>query len=121
MGQIGQMLGVVTHAFSITNDAGDKQTLSVKIDFRTASDQDIKTWITSNRIIAGQRPWRALSKAELEALNGSTFIAQDIGRKVKSREERIQAYVNAGIPRKLAEVAIDNPVKFAEVMGEVEV
>ena len=121
MGQIGQLLGVIGHTFSIKNDHGDKVQVSVKVDCRTASDTDCKAWIVSNRIIAGQRPWRALDKGELEALNGQTFIAQDIGRKVRSRAERIAAYVNAGIPEALAAVAIDNPDKFKEIMGEVTI
>ena len=120
MGQIGQMLGVLDHTFSITNDAGDKVTLAVKLDCRTASDQDIRSWVTSNRIIAGQRPWRGLSADELKALNGQTFMVQDIGRKIKSREERVQAYVNAGIPAKLAGALIDDPDKAAEFMSEFE-
>ena len=116
---LGQSIGTIDHAFSITNDHDEKVTVSVKIDFRTASDQDIKGWLVSNRVIAGQRPWRALGKVELESMKGTVFVAQDIGRKIKSREERIQAHVNAGIPRKLAEVAIDNPEKFQAIMDEV--
>ena len=84
---IGKMIGAVKHTFSVTNDREEKAQLTISIDFKTASDEDIKGWLVSNRIIAGQRPWRKLSKAELTKLDGTTFIAQNIGQKVKSAEE----------------------------------
>jgi hypothetical protein len=118
---IGKAIGIVEHSFNITNDAKDKVQLRVKIDFSTASDADIKSWLVSNRVIAGQRSWRALSKVELEDLQGQTFVAQHIGRKVKSREERIQELVTAGLPRKLAEFSIDNPAAFQNVVEGIEV
>ena len=93
--KIGQLIGVVDHTFSITNSHDDKVQVAVKVDFSTASDADIKTWLTSNRIIAGQRPWRSLSKDALTKLNGSTFIAQNIGQKVKSYEETKAEAINA--------------------------
>ena len=117
---IGQTLGIIGHTFSITNDAGDKVQLSIKLDCRTATDDDVRGWITSNRIIAGQRPWRSLSKAELTELSGTTFVAQNIGKKVKSRAEQVQSMVNAGFPLKLAEYAVDNPDQFKDVMEKVE-
>ena len=118
---IGQTIGVVKHAFKITNDNEETVQLSIKIDFSTATDNDIKGWITSNRVIAGQRPWRSLSKVELTELDDKTFVAQNIGRKVKSRAEQVQSMVNAGFPNKLAEYAVDHPDEFQEVMNKVEV
>jgi len=114
---IGQLVGVIDHTFNITNDKDEKVQVAVKIDFRTASNSDIKTWLTSNRIIAGQRPWRALSAAELKALDGMTFIAQNIGQKVRSRAEQVNdlksTFMKSGIEEKKAEqlaiTAIDNP------------
>ena len=121
--ELGRSIGVVGHSFSITNDNGDKVQLSIKIDFSTASDQDLKTWLVSNRIIAGQRPWRSLSKDELIKLNGMTFNADTIGQKVKSlretttallnqfsgksREEIIESFMNAGVPKEKAELMAD--------------
>ena len=92
---IGQLMGIVSHTLSVTNDRGDKVTITINVDFRTSSDTDCRTWNVSNRVIAGQRPWRSLTKAELEKLNGSTFIAQNIGQKVKSYGETKQAAVAA--------------------------
>ena len=91
---LGSSIGIVDHSFSITNDNGDKVQLSIKIDFSNSSDQDLKTWLVSNRIIAGQRPWRSLSKDELIKLNGTTFQAETIGQKVKSLKETTTALLS---------------------------
>ena len=91
---LGSSIGIVDHSFSITNDNGDKVQLSIKIDFSNSSDQDLKTWLVSNRIIAGQRPWRSLSKDELVKLNGMIFQAETIGQKVKSLKETTTALLN---------------------------
>lgn len=117
---IGKTIGVVSHSFNITNDDKEKVSLSIKIDFTSATDSDIKSWLVSNRVIQGQRPWRALSKVELEALNGRTFTAQDIGKKVKSRAEQVAALVAAGLPEKLAVFSVDNPEQFQKAVGSIE-
>jgi len=115
--EIGKAIGTIRHSLNITNDNGEKVQLTIGIDFSSASDNDIKSWLASNRIIAGQRPWRKLSVSELNELNGHTFVAQNIGQKVKSRNEQIsqfeQAFVNAGVGQEkaheLAMAAVDNP------------
>jgi hypothetical protein len=115
---IGQMVGIVEHTFSIKpHKDAESIKLKVEVDFSTASDMDIKSWLVSNRIIAGQKPWRNLSIDEIKDLDGQRFIAQDIGKKVQSREEKIQVLVNAGLPRNLAEFSVDNPEEFAKVMN----
>ena len=123
---VGQMIGVVDHAFSITNSAGETVTLSVKIDFSTSTLQDIKSWLVSNRIIAGQRPWRNLSKKELNELNNQTFSAVTIGTKVKSREQQkvdmINLFVASGVDVEtattLATAAINNPASLKVINDE---
>ena len=118
--KLGAIIGKVKHAFNITNNAGDKVTLHVTVDFSTSHDNDICNWLVSNRIIAGQRPWRGLSAIELNDLNGRTFIASDIGKKVKSREEQVNDLVNAGLPMALARFAVDNPEKFQDVIKGID-
>lgn len=87
--KLGQAIGVVSHTFSIKNDMGDEvKSLTVKIDFSSASDNDVKNWLCANRVIAGQRPWRKLNLKELKALDGKTFKATTIGMKVKSIAEQ---------------------------------
>ena len=52
---LGQMIGTVTDTFSITNARGEKVQISVKWDFTTSTDTDIKSWLCGNRRIAFQR------------------------------------------------------------------
>ena len=114
---LGQRIGKVSKACKVTNAKGDAVTINVIIDFSTSSDSDIRTWLASDRIIAGQRPWRALSKKEIEELDSQTFNANSIGTKVKSRSEQLNdlmtVFVNAGVDAtqayELATAALDNP------------
>ena len=119
MGAIGKLLGTITHTCKVTNNKGESVQVRVKIDFTSATDDDIKAWVTGSRVIAGQRPWRALSAEELYGLNDQTFIAQNIGQKVKSRAEKLQVYTNAGMSEEQASFALDNPEKFKAIMDEV--
>ena len=126
---LGQTIGILTHSFKVSQyKNGPSTSLRVKVDFTTATDSDIKGWLTSNRIIACQRPLRGLSEDELEALNDTTFIAQNIGQKVKSRDDQIQgfkaAFINAGIDEttatELATSAVDNPQALTVAKNGVE-
>lgn len=121
MNTIGKMIGVVGHTCKVSQSKGGASTtINIKIDFSTATDQEIVSWLVSNRAIAGQRPWRDLSIDELNDLNGQTFVAQSIGQKVKSRQEKIQALVNAGLPESLAIFSVDNPEAFNKVVGNLD-
>ena len=92
---LGRVICKVKHTLSITNDAGDEvKGITLYIDFTNSSDTEITSWLCSNRAIAGQRPWRKLSKDELSALNGKIFPASTIGTKVKSKDEQIQNIKN---------------------------
>lgn len=119
---IGEMVGVVRHTCSTKNDAGERVQTTIKIDFSSASDDDIKSWLTSNRVIAGQRVWRTLSVDEIKStVDGGTFMAQHIGRKIRSERERIADYVNAGIPENIAKMMVRNPEKANEIFKSVDV
>lgn len=95
MGTLGKMIGVVEDNFEVTNSREQKVKLTVKFDFTTASDADVKSWLCGNRRIAFQRPARSLSVDELKALSGKTVIAQNAGQKVKSAEEIEKEAMNA--------------------------
>lgn len=114
---LGQMIGIVVDNFSITNNSGDTAQLRIKWDFNSASDNDIKSWLCGNRRIVFQRPTRALSIDEINELDGTTILATSAGRKMKSRQERIDelasAFKASGIDDTtaltLATAAVDNP------------
>jgi len=88
--KIGELIGKVVDNFSITNDEGDKVQLKITFDYSTASNVDIVSWLNGNRRIAGQRPWRAMSKGELEELNGTTILATEAGKKIKTKAEKVK-------------------------------
>lgn len=117
---IGKSIGVTEHTLSITNEHDEKVTIKVKFDYSTTSNADIIAWLNANRAIAFQRPARKLSVEEIKSLDGSTIEAKSAGRKVQSREEKVQNLINAGMPRKLAEFSIDNPQAFEQVVNNIK-
>ena len=64
---LGTMIGIVRHAFSTTNNAGQTAQVTMKFDFRSATDEDIKSWLCGNRAIARQRSEEHTS--ELQSLS----------------------------------------------------
>lgn len=121
MQTLGQLIGKVVDNFSITNNNGNTTSLRVEWDFTTATDNDIKSWLCGNRRIVFQRPTRSLSIDEINELDGTTIMASSAGRKIKSREERINELMAGGLPEKLAIFAVDNPSKFHEIVDGIEV
>lgn len=118
---LGKLIGLVGHRFTVTNDAQAEVSIDVGFDFSTSGDADIKSWLVGNRTIAFQRPLKKLSASEISELDGTTIIAQDAGKKVKSRQEQIMAFQNAFIAAGvdedkaglLAIAAVDNPQALA--------
>ena len=127
MDTLGKLIGKVVDNFAITNDAGDKVQLRLTFDYSTATDTDIKNWLNGNRRIALQRPARAMSKVELESMNGSTIIAIDAGKKVKTKAERIAeakatiAALKANFPDELESIMNEMEVDEDEVIDEDEI
>jgi len=118
---LGQMIGKCIDNFAITNDSEDKVQIKLTFDYSTASDNEIKSWLNGNRRIALQRPARAMSKVELNDLNDTIIMAIDAGKKVKTRQEKVNSYIAMGLPEGVAIMAVDNPMKFKEVMDNMEV
>ena len=114
---IGEAIGIQIDNFSVKNDAGDTVKIRVKIDYSNMSDLDIMNCLNGNRRIPLQRVLRKMSKEEIADLDGTTFDANDVGKKIKSRSEKINefitAFVNAGVDKEQAVVlatnAVDNP------------
>ena len=92
---IGQTIGLVKHTFKTTNDHDESATIAITFDFSSCSDVDLKNWLVSNRAIIMQRPLRALTLAEMKALDGTTVDASTCGKKVKSKHEQFLAGVAA--------------------------
>ena len=113
---LGSLIGKVVDNFAITNDNGDKVQLKLMFDFSTATDVDIKSWLCGNRRIALQRPARAMSADELKALNDTTIIAVDAGKKVKTKAERIKE-----AQATIAALKANFPSEYANLVSEMSV
>ena len=118
MSTLGQMIGKVEDNLSVTNNADEVVKIRVFYDFTSMGNSDVKTCLVgSGTRIAFQRVLRPMSKDEIKSLDGQTFDACTIGRKIVTREERIAqfktAFVNAGVEdlqaETLAIAAVDNP------------
>ena len=110
---IGQRLGVQKHSLGITNDAGERTSITVSIDYTSASDNDLASWLNSNRVISGQRVWRKMSIEEINELDGEVFIANNIGQKIKTLAERkreAQATLDA--------LRLAHPAEFEAMMAK---
>ena len=114
---LGAMIGIVRHAFSTTNNAGQTAQIALKFDFRSATDEDIKSWLCGNRAIARQRPMKKLSQAEMLALDGLTVRAEHAGKAIVSRSEQIKAYTSAGVPEAMAIAIIDGKIDDAKLQA----
>jgi len=120
---LGQMIGIVKHNLDITLDNGSKTSANVDIDFTSTSDQDIKSWLCSNRVISGQRAWRKMSLDEFASdVNGSTFAASVIGQKVKTHAEKVallrDTMSSLGYGEDQIELACNNVDRFIEGLSK---
>lgn len=95
MANLGTIIGVVEHSFSTKLDTGETVQLRAKFDFSRCSDSDIRAWLVSNRVIAFQRPARAMKRDALAALNDSVLDANEVGKKVQTPEDKFRAGINA--------------------------
>lgn len=110
-----------TRKIKASND--EKVTVTFTVDFSNASDEDLMEWALSNRVIAGQRPWRELSPEEIrQSVHNQTFDATTIGQKIRSREDQIKATMNPalGIDREMAEWIVDNPEEYKKMLDEMK-
>ena len=104
-----------SHTFSTKLDNGEKVQLTINFDFSGVDEDQIIEWALSNRVIAFQRVLRALNKEEAEKLNNSTIHALECGKKIESKSEKIRKLIAAGIPKKIAELAVENPEALANL------
>lgn len=92
---LGTLIGKVTHSFSTKLDSGETVQLRLWFDFSTCQDSDIKNWLVSNRVIAFQRPARAMKAKDLKALDNTEVLASEVGKKVQSPEDKFKAGIAA--------------------------
>ena len=109
---------VVTHNTKQRNSTEDSIPVQFKIDYSGCSLDELVTWATRKLTIDLNRACENMSADEVrENVNGQTFHARSIGKKVKSRSEKIAeleaTFISSGLkPEKakaLATAAIDNP------------
>lgn len=115
---IGKTIGVQTDNFSVTNDAGETVKIRVNIDYSNMTDLDIMNCLNGNRRIPLQRVLRKMNAEEIKALDGTTFDANNVGKKIVPRSERIREYYKVFMStgmftedecKEMAEKAVDNP------------
>lgn len=98
-----------------------KHNLNVTLDFSGVDDATVLDWATDNRIISLQRVLRAADDDYLHSLNGKLELhASACGGKIETPAERVAKLVRAGMPEKLAKLAVENPTKFAELIANVK-
>jgi hypothetical protein len=105
--------------FGITNENEDSTQITVTFDFAGVTEDQLADWALSNRVIAFQTPCRKLAIDEIRALNNTTVMALDCGKKVESRSEKIAKYVAMGFNEEIATIAVDNPTMFTELVNQV--
>lgn len=93
--------------------------LNAEIDFTGATREELIEWALSDRRIACQRWLRSKNPEFLEQLQKSGFQvhAREAGRAQKTREDRIKELENAGVPREVAEVVVDDPQKLQNMIN----
>ena len=127
MGTLGKAIGITVDNFSVTNNAGVSTKIRVNIDYSGVSDTDIRSWLNGNRRIPLQRVLRSMTSAEIDALDGTTFMAETIGQKVKSDEQvkaeymaRFNTASDSDKARMIAELQAQMKVVKDEDEDEVE-
>jgi hypothetical protein len=96
---------MVTTTRSCRTSNGSSHSFTFTLDYTGVTVADLIKWGTSNRVIAGQRVWEKMTKAELDSsLEGKTVKVASIGKSVKTREQRIND-VMAAIPGMSLEMA----------------
>ena len=99
-----------------------KHSGNVILDYAGQTVAQILGFANDNRVIAMQRPLRAMSDAELKKMLAEPLKMHALacGGKIVTDAERIAILVRAGMPEPLAKLSVTNPTKFAEMMDSVK-
>ena len=95
-------------------------TLNITYDFSGCSDDQVRLWAAAERRIAVQRVLRDTCKPEFLkqlATNGLTIHATECGKRIRSREDRIDELVTTyGWPKRFAILYVDDPEQAKSLM-----
>ena len=107
---------LVTRTFNVTKGSLTKpHQVMVEFNYDGVNRETIVNWATDQRIIALQSVLRKTSDEFVEGLPKPFKIrAIDAGKTLKTPEQRIAELVEANIPRKIAELMVNDPEKLAE-------
>lgn len=95
--------------------------LNAQINFENVDNAQILEWACNDRVIALQRTLRATSDEFITDLGGEIVVhATECGSKIATPAEKIRQLVSAGIPEKLAMMAVMDPNGFNEMMASLE-
>ena len=109
---------VIDHNASFRNTTETSVPCKITIDYTGCTLGELASWANGNRAIAGQRAFESMSADEIRSsVDGKTFHARNIGKKIKSRDDQITSFetsfINAGLDpskaRALAIASVDNP------------
>ena len=110
----------IKRTWSTKNEAGETAKMNASIDFEGITLSQLCELACQPLVIRRQAIERKLSVSEIESSKGSVIHYSQMGLKVKSREEKVQEIMSAGLPRKLAEKAVDDPKGFKLLMDSME-
>jgi len=111
---------IIKRSWSTKNENGETAKMQASIDFEGITLGQLCKLACQPLIIRRQAIERKLSVSEIEASKGSTIHWSQMGLKIKSREEKIQEIMSAGLPRTLAERAVDDPQGFKALMDSMK-
>ena len=110
----------ILRSWSTKNEEKEVAKMSAGIDFEGITLGQLCELACQPLIIRRQAIERKLSVEEIESSKGSTIHWSQMGLKIKSREEKIQEIMSAGLPRTLAERAVDDPQGFKALMNSMK-
>ena len=114
--RLGKLIGTIDHVFSMRLDKSstDKFNLSVKFDFSTSTDQEIRVWLASNRTIALQKPLRAMTPSKITAINKTTIMANTAGNSIVDPMEQLDKITNGMTPEQMLSYALELQAKASK-------
>jgi len=110
----------ILRSWSTKNEEKEVAKMSAGIDFEGITLGQLCELACQPLIIRRQAIERKLSVEEIESSKGSVIHYSQMGLKIKSREEKIQEIMSAGLPRTLAERAVDDPQGFKALMNSMK-